>query len=336
MPDQDPRLPWTEPGWLVQADGWIRAELVRQGIGMNSPIEQPHVRPWSTVLRVPTTKGALYFKATAPMLSHEPVLTMALARWRPDCIPRVLATDLERGWMLMSDEGETLRGLVRSIQDISHWRRILPLYAEVQIEMAGRLHQLLALGALDRRLALLPTLYEQLLDDAEAMRIDRPDGLTSEEYHRLRALTPWFIEMCAQLRGYDVPETLHHDDFHDANIFVRDGRYVFADWGESCAAHPFFTMVVTLRSIASRLSLKEGAPELVRLRDVYLGSWMGHESRENLSTVFALAQHAGRVNRALTWYHVVTSLEEPFREEHAGAVTGWLQVFLEGEAAVSG
>ena len=80
MPDQEPRLPWSEPDWFVQADGWIRAELVRQGIGVNGPIEQPHVRPWSTVLRVPTTKGALYFKATAPMLSHEPVLTMALAR----------------------------------------------------------------------------------------------------------------------------------------------------------------------------------------------------------------------------------------------------------------
>ena len=53
------------------------------------------------------------------------------------------------------------------------------------------------------------------------------------------ALAPRFAELCERLAGYGVPETLHHDDFHDANIFVCGDRYTFADWGESCVAHPF-------------------------------------------------------------------------------------------------
>ncbi len=77
-----------------------------------------------------------------------------------------------------------------------------------------------------------------------------------------------------------MPETLHHDAFHGGNIFVRDGRYTFAVWGESCAAHPFFTLVVTLRSIVYRLELAEGSPELAGLRDACLEPWTHYASRE--------------------------------------------------------
>ena len=77
-------LPWSQPGWREQADAWIHSQLEQHGMSIAGMIEQPHVRPWSTVLRVPVEAGVLYFKATAPMLMHEPGLTQALAHWRPD------------------------------------------------------------------------------------------------------------------------------------------------------------------------------------------------------------------------------------------------------------
>jgi Phosphotransferase enzyme family len=328
MVDHHSQLPWTRPGWIDQASAWIWAELERQGLIASGPIEQPHVRPWSTVLRVPTSTGLLYFKATAPVLMHEPALTQALARWRPDCMPQVLATDLEHGWMLLRDSGASLRSQITSDQDIWHWDKVLPLYAGLQIELSDRLDELLALGALDRRLSTLPGQYEQLLDDTAALRIGLPDGLTTEEYERLRALRPRFAELCEQLASYRVPETLHHDDFHDGNIFVHDGSYIFADWGESCAAHPFFTLVVMLRSIAYRRGWADDVPELARLRDRYLEPWTRYEPRERLLAASELAQRVGMVGRALTWHRVVSYLEEPFRSEHAEAVPGWLQEFL--------
>jgi hypothetical protein len=65
-----PGLPWTSPEWLAEATTWIRqrAEVVGE-------IEQPHVRWWSTVLRVSTTGGDLYFKAVAPLHRFEAALT---------------------------------------------------------------------------------------------------------------------------------------------------------------------------------------------------------------------------------------------------------------------
>jgi hypothetical protein len=112
-------LPWTTPGWFQQASDWIHAQLTHRNIDINGPIQQPHIRPWSTVLRVPSSAGDLYFKATAPALAHEAALTEALARWRPDCMPQLLAADPDRSWLLMHDGGVPLRSLIPSVAELA-------------------------------------------------------------------------------------------------------------------------------------------------------------------------------------------------------------------------
>ena len=207
-------LPWTQAGWLDSASQWIREQLEQHGLTLSGPIEQPHVRPWSTVLRMPASVGDLYFKAVAPALGHEPALTVALAGWRPDCMPKLLAADTARGWLLMRDSGVALRRLIREDGHLRRWHPILPLYAGLQTEMAARLPELLALGALDRRLAQ----YKHLLADTSALHVGQPDGLSAEAYQRLRDMAPRFAAQCERLAVFGLPETLHHDDFHDGNI----------------------------------------------------------------------------------------------------------------------
>ena len=114
------------------------------------------IRPWSTVIRVPTESGNVFFKAVAPPLRHEAALTELLGARRPDCIPPPLAVDRERGWMLMEDGGQTLRDLIATERDLSRWSDVLPLYASVQIDLMGDVTELLALGVPDLRLETLP------------------------------------------------------------------------------------------------------------------------------------------------------------------------------------
>jgi len=330
MSDQSMKPPWMQKGWFEQASTWVHAALEHQGIHVTGTIERPHVH--STVLRVPSTAGDIYFKATIPTLAHEPALTEALWRWHPDCMPPVLAVDLARGWMLIPNLGVTLRSLVQSTRDLGHWERVLTLYAQVQMALASHLPDLLELGVLDRRLAVLPRQYEQLLTDTDALLIGHPNGLSMEAYQRLRQFAPQFRGMCEQLADYGIPETLHHEDFHDANIFVRNDHYTFADWGESGVAHPFCTLLVTSRVIAWRLELEENAPELVRLYDVYLEPWTCYASLESLKAALKLAYRVGMVCRALTWRRVTAGVGEPLKSEYADAVPGWLQEFLNYEA----
>ncbi len=332
MPDQDAQIPWSQPGWLEQAQAWVHAEMQRQSMGVSGAIEQPHVRPWSTVLRVPAAAGDLYFKAVAPVLVHEVPITAALARWRPACMLPILAADLERGWMLMPDGGTRLRDQIRADRDVRRWEPALRLYAEAQVELAGRTPELLAMGAPDRRPAALPERYHRLLAGTETLRVGLPDGLTPEEYRRLQELAPRVAALCAELASYGVPDSLHHGDFHDGNIFVRDGRHLFFDWGDCSVAHPFFSLRTTFVSVEISLDLDEGAGESPDLRDAYLEPWTRFEPRSSLQAAFRLAQRLAPLVSALAWDHVVSSLPPPLKEEYAVPVPALLREFLDLEA----
>ncbi len=100
---------WTDPQWLAEAHEWIREQVGRLEAGPITAIDQPHLQPWATVLRVVTGQGDLYFKANGPALRHGAALVELLAARRPDCVPPPLAVDRGRGWMLMADAGTRLR-----------------------------------------------------------------------------------------------------------------------------------------------------------------------------------------------------------------------------------
>jgi hypothetical protein len=329
--EHDERLRWVQPAWRAPATAWILAQVEARGGALAGEIEQPHVEWWSTVLRVPTSEGDLYFKAVAlPVHGFEPALTARLARLAPDRVPELVAVEEELGWMLMRDGGTRLRELIGSAADLGRWEALLPLYAELQIDAAPAADELLALGVPDERLAGIPEHFERLLADQSAVLLDLPGGLTSEQHARLRARAPELAAECRELESFGIPETIQHDDLHDGNVFVRDGRYVVFDWGDSCVSHPFHTLVVTLRSIAYRLDLEPGSAELERLRDAYLEPFARYGRWDELVAAFELAYHVGTLARALAWHRFVSAREPEFRDEDAEAVPYGLTRFEAG------
>jgi hypothetical protein len=323
------QLPWAETGWLAQATAWIEGKLAECGLAQLGPVELVHQRPWSTFAKVATDKGAVYFKAPAQTMAFEAPLTEALARWRPDCMAPILAVDKERGWILSTDAGVTLRSMGQTPEQIPHWLKLLPLYSELQIELAGRVPELLAFGTPDRRLARLPELYAQLMEAGESLRVGLEPGLTAQEHRRLRDGQGRFAEQCTQLAAYGLPETMAHEEVHENNVLVGDGRYVFTDWSDCSVSHPFFTMLVTLRSIAHWVKLAEDGPELRRVRDAYLEPWTRFATRAQLQEALDLAYRLGMVNRALSWHESMGPLAPEDKEEYADSVPGWLQDYLQ-------
>ena len=72
--------------------------------------------------------------------------------------------------------------------------------------------------------------------------------------------------------------TLQHDDLHDANVFVGDGRHRFFDWGDAVVSHPFVSLLVALRVAQQAMAVPNGDAVLSRLRDAYLDVWRDHGS----------------------------------------------------------
>ncbi len=291
---------------------------------MTGEIEQPHVYPWSTVMRVPTPDGDLWFKATTPEVhGFEPELTALLSEAFPDRTTELLAIDSTRGWMLMRDAGARLRELMAPAGDLHHWETILPRYAEIQIALAPRIEELLAFGVPDERLGGMADKVEAVLEDDGALLLDQPDGLTSNERDELRSRMPELRGLIGELEAFGIPETIQHDDFHDGQVFVRDGRYLLLDWGDSCVSHPFHTLTVTLRALAWRHSLEPGSDALLRLRDAYL------EPYGAPSAAADLAYRTGTLGRALAWHRYVQGRPEDATRDDAESVPYGLRLFLE-------
>jgi Phosphotransferase enzyme family len=316
---------------LAASGQWALARLRDLGL---RPRQEPrlfHRRPWSTVARLVTDDGDFYLKVSAAALAHEAGLTGALVAIRRDLLPETVAIEPRRGWMLMRDGGPTLRSVLATDPDLRHWERILPVLAELQIAAAAHVPDLLGTGALDYRLSRLPALVDGLCA-SPALLVGERDGLTREEHRALRDGVAHFTALCAELSSYGPPETIHHDDFHDGNVFVARNGYRFFDWGEAGVAHPFCTMVVCLRAIAYRFGLDGDGPEVTRLLDVYLEPWAAVMDSSDTRTAFTLAQTVGTMCRALTWNRVLTGIPRDGWGEDAGAVSGWVRDYLEAEA----
>jgi len=318
--------PWTDAAWLDEVCDWVRARLTALGLTSTGPVEQPHVMPWSTALRVPTDQGPVWFKANAAGSLYEAPVAQLLLQHRVPHVLQPLAVDTARGWLLLPDGGPTLRTQER---DISVWEQVLPAYAELQRATADVADELVAAGAPDLRPARLPAVLDGLLADPEWLMLGQPDGITPERLTAVRGLRGNYASWCAELADSAVPATLQHDDLHDNNVLGSDGAWVFFDWSDACVAHPFGTLLVALRSAAHRRSLAADAPGVLRMRDAYLEAWTDLHDRRELLHLLRLAMRTAKVGRALSWQSSLAHLPPEQRGEDAAAVGGWVDDLLE-------
>lgn len=327
----DRSLRWHDPAWQEQAHDWIRAEAKRNSIQLTGEIEQPHAYAWSTVLRVASNTGILFFKATAGETIYEIALTEKLARWFPDCMPDLVASDPARGWMLMRDGGEQLRTSIRPTKDVRPWEPVITKYAEVQIGLAEHVDEILALGIPDHRLAALPALYSQLLTDDKSMMVEREKGLTSADYQQLQNLIPRFEQICANLAAFGIPESVNHGDFHDGNVLVKGGRITFFDWGDASVTHPFVSLRTFFVSMEIALDLDDWAPptsEMLTLRDRYLARWERFASKEQLLRAYNVSRPVASIVKALSWHTTISRMDDALRDEYAWIVPEVLREFM--------
>ena len=315
---------------MEKAHEWIQVQTARQSIRITGPIEQPHLYPWSTVLHVPINDGKLFFKATAPGTLYEAALTQKLAHWFPENLPEFVAVDTEQGWMLMRDSGEQLRASIRPTQDIKPWKPVILRYAELQLELAEHIDEILALGIPDHRPEILPELYSDLLADEEILMVGQEKGISPSELQHLRAMAPHFEQTCSELAAAGIPTSLDHGDFHDGNVLLKNGRMTFFDWGDASVSHPFVTLRTFFVSIEISLNLDDYAftPEMAGLLDGYLEPWQIFASREKLLDIFRLSEPVASIANALTWRQTVSRLDGPLREKYAWIVPEVLREYL--------
>ena len=280
---------WLTPDFTAAAHTWIDERLGGLGRTRTGEVEQPHVTDWSTVMRVPTDEGTVWFKANDESMRHEGAVMALVASRSAGRVPAPLVHDRTTGWMLLADAGPRLRDVIPDEGSLERWHDVLEAYARIQIACEDDVDELLALGLPDCRLTTLPGAYAALLaelDDADP-RLPGADAIR---------------DLCDRLAAYGIRETVQHDDLHDGQVFLGSGVHQVLDWGDACVSHPFFTLAVTLEGvIAWGVDDIEDSEDLEPHLAAYLGPYADHcgTSVDDLREAARLAMRLGWVCRAV-------------------------------------
>ena len=316
--------PWESVGWFAGACGWIYAQLDALGFAAITPITQQRAWGLSCTMKVGTDKGDVYFKGTPPFMAHEGRVMRAVAEECPELLPRPLAVDSERGWLLMSDYGNDL---LHECPDISRWEEALLTFSKAQVEQVEHIGYWLSLNIPDRRLGRMVEMIDPLIASCERMASGVPGGLSESEVTNLHSLSMPLKLMCARLAQFNMPHTLIHGDL-GGNIIIKDNGYIFFDWTDACLSHPFFEMATVSAAYFDESVLKDNPDAEIRLRDAYLEPWVGVMPKERLVEAFEASRPLCALHQAMSYMWILTNISPDARPELKGGLLHWVRNLL--------
>ncbi|MCE3230936.1 MAG: hypothetical protein K0R52_864 [Alphaproteobacteria bacterium] len=322
-------LKGTDPNVMNQPSTlWSQNYLSTNGYTIKGLPELIRAMPWSRVTRFSTSKGFIYLKEMASLFSLEPILIKTLAKWNGESIPSVIAINNDLNCFLMEDAGIQLSKKLKTDFQMDLLARALTLCANRQQKALSHIDTLLSLGVPDWRLAKLPDLYLTLLNQEAILQAE---GLMAAEIKALHTLYQRFSALCDRLSRYKIPETLEHTDFHDSNIFIKDGYLTIGDWGDAVISHPFFSLASYLDSATRYHALKESDERYIALQTIYLDTWLAFAPRDHLIEAFHLAKRLRPCQVALSFMRVkmCPNLDSSFC--FTGYIAGALQDFMATE-----
>lgn len=292
------RAPWARDGWRGELRSWLDDEAARLG---RRVVALEQVKTWgiSTVLRVGTDRGDLWFKVSAalPLFVNEAVVTQRLAERFPGLVPAPVAVDAERGWLLFEPFEVVGWGASLEVR-----RELFGRFAGLQVRTARLTRELLGDGCLDRSLDVLERQLDELLADRRALH-----RLDAKEVRALRRLAPRLHELIRRLGAVGLPMTLVHGDLHPGNVARVDGELLYFDWTDACVAHPF----VDLHSLQWERDDRVRAEIL----DAYLEQWAEVAPEADLREAAALSRAVTPLHHAVSYATIARSLEPTSRPE---------------------
>jgi len=297
--DEELAAKWRSRSWRHEATSWLDECLGSLGMERIGEVSQPHLEPWSTLLSADTNEGRVWLKAMVPGTSFEIGLYDLLVQVDPEHVLHPLASDRERGWLLLPDGGPSLGDRLTGTDLVDAMVVALPQYASLQRSTTGHTKELIDLGLFDLRPDVLLDRHLDNLGAAVDPFLDDPMEVGSD-----------ILAWSKRLSGSPVPASIEHNDLHPWNILglepPRTGSntanpVVIYDWGDSVVAHPFGGAQLPISWIRRMVGIGPEHPDCLRLRDAYLEVFDDLASHATLVELFDAACRLAKASRAIIW-----------------------------------
>lgn len=295
---------WNSDGWLHETTSWVMAALEAARIKPSGPIDRVHTKFWSSVLRVPTSTGAAWFKECNPGQGFEVTLTAVLAQLEPHAFCKPIAVDAARHRMLIHDAGQPL-------DDRGALRDMLSAFASVQQRLIPHEQHLLDAGLPTFRTAHSAAYVEAVATVLAQLPRWHPQHVSTETHTRIMDGLPVVATLAQLADSAGVPNSFQHNDLSPPNT-TRDerGQHRWFDLGDSFWSHPFAVLQLPL-AMASRTwpwgpELSDPASEAaVR---AYLSGWERHGSVDDLLPVAHAAMRLAQLHRCESWRRLLANV----------------------------
>jgi hypothetical protein len=234
------RGPFARLGWFQELEDWVQEEIGRQGLQLSGSFRQLNASPSFSLIRFETEGPAVWFKAVGCPNLREFPLALALSRFFPRFLPRIIAERPEcNGWLAFETKGPLLTGC----SALSSWHGAAEDLSELQMQSSGTAGHLLEAGARDMRApslaALVGPYFCGICEVMEQQTKIPPEPLSREALQYLSVRVRHAVGLIDET-GF--PATLGNFDINPANIVCNPGGCVFLDWAEAFVGHPFFTL----------------------------------------------------------------------------------------------
>ncbi len=223
------RPEWFQAGWYDEVEAWIDEQLAAAGRRRTGVMRVSRVWSISAVLRVPTDAGDVWFKASCDLFRSEAALHRVVARHFPDDVPVLIATDDDRGWLLM----EAMQGAGESDRVPGADAALAERWGVVQLASLDVLDELREAGAPVRGADVTVAGFRRAATESPELA-----SLTPEQRTALGEVTDEVERMVREFWDCGVPDTLNHGDLHLGNVAFDGSVLRVFDLTDSCVSHP--------------------------------------------------------------------------------------------------
>jgi hypothetical protein len=271
--------PFGRLGWFAELTEWVRERIRPAGLTLNGRFTQLNACPTFSLIRFDTSGPAIWFKAVGEPNLREYSITLALAKYFPTFVPRVIATREDwNGWLAVEVEGTH----PTDSPDIGVWTRVATTLADFQIASLGQTLHLLDAGCRDARVCSLSKLVEPFLECmAELMERQTKESPPPLSRNQLLALRTQLQDILSEAANSEIPNAIGHLDFNPGNIVEKSDHCVFLDWAEACAGHPFLTFQYLLERL--RRHRQQDDSWETAITSAYLNNWRSFFSPDEIT-----------------------------------------------------
>jgi hypothetical protein len=313
------RPDWYRPGWYEAIEAWIDGALLPSGRRRTGPIEP--VKAWSVsaVARVPVEGGAVWVKQPCAHFHAEARIHRAVAALEPQLVPQLIATEPDRGWLLM----EPMAGAEEAQHAAGAALQVAERWAEAQIAAVEQVPALLAAGLAHRGLTETLIAFHSLLEHGSELAL-----LDAEELETIRASADRAAELVQELWQAGIPDTLVHGDLHLDNVAWDGETLRLFDWTDGCVSHPFLDIAHLTRFMGVR-------DEAAAIEAAYASRWRAAFPQADTDRALELAPLADLVFQVVTFDAIVQATEPASSWELGGVVAKKLRQLPTMVAALS-